>query len=886
MGSPAVTISPAVQTLEAIGDSLRMTAVVRDRAGAVVVGASVAWTSSRPDILSVDGGGLVRALAKGDGTIRAEALGASATASITVSGTAIVTTVGPAGGAVAHPAGASLVIPAGAVASAVVVRIETIPSEEPVAERASESFRFSVTGTASTAFARRTSAGPSADVPAYATLVLPLTRPVAAAGELLARVRVSNESLPRYAADAALGTASTLQFSVPLEAAFYPLEAVALLLGAADGCESKYELREARADDAAWDSTTPPVIFIHGWQPALGSCLMWQSFNPEAFGGAIFTALSSRGLQTRTNYWRYTYPSFNSVDAAASDLASELQQKFGGRTDVIIVAHSMGGLVARAAVELHGAGTQVRRVITLGTPHVGTPLAVPAAWLNLTPFLSFGSQGTKDLQPESSNGFIRRLNAASLPARRPTYHTIAGDLQGGSCTSSPVFCGMFEAGDRILRLLGPGSDGVVPTPSAAWTATDPDGRYGEVAMGLNHDAVTSDAALLQRVAALVEEAVSSLVPPDSGQTLSVSSRGSHSCALRASGEAFCWGYNVRGQLGDGSTGSSGTPVRVTGGHQFREISVGGYHTCAIKATGAAYCWGYNQYGQLGTGGTEDAGIPVPVAGGYSFVQISAGELHTCGLTADGTALCWGYNESGQLGTGIVDGSSQGPIPHPRAERVAGAIAFSRVEAGYTQTCAIASGGATYCWGSTANGQLGDGRGLETPSRPAPTQVTGGHGFVAVSAGAGFTCAVTAANDAFCWGLNADGQLGVGTSDADVHSVPQRVPGSFRVVSAGIGTTCAVGTDAKGYCWGSYGRGTLGVSQAPELCNNSGCSTRPIRTALAASSRWVSASRHPGGAHVCAVSTGDEVYCWGSGIRGQLGNGGFNDSSAPVRVTLP
>jgi alpha-tubulin suppressor-like RCC1 family protein/pimeloyl-ACP methyl ester carboxylesterase len=879
--SPSVSISPSSSTLEAIGDTVRLVAQVRDGTGALVPDAAVIWTSSNPAIASVDGSGLLRALGKGDVNVRADALGASSTAALTVTGTAVVATVGPSGGTVTHPAGATLQIPAGALASATSVRIELAAVADPVEARASESFQFRLTGTGGALLARQGTAGQSAPAPLYATIVLPLTKQVSAAGELVARVNLAGQELPRYAADAALEAGgAAVRFSVPLVRESFPLDAVALLLGSLGGCADKYELRPASSEDVEWDTTTPPVILIHGWQSDRGSCPMWQSFQADSFGVPVFEALTAAGLRGRVNYWRYTYPTFNSIDAAARDLAAELETRFPRRTDVVIVAHSMGGLVARAAVELHGAGDRVHRVITLGTPHRGTPLAVAGAWVNLTPFLSFGSQGVKDLQPESVNGFLAHLNASSLAARRSVYHTIAGDREGGACTSK---CGLYEAGGRLLGMMGLPNDGIVPVASATWAGTDPEGRSSELRAGLNHDALTTESAVLQRVAALVQAALPPVVPPAPAAALAVSSRGGHSCALRSTGEAYCWGYNERGQLGNGNTFTSATPVRVAGGRAFREIAAGGYHTCALTSAGAAYCWGWNRYGQLGSGSTEDSHVPVPVGGGHSFVQISAGELYTCGLTAGGTVHCWGWNDAGQLGIGVADGASP-EIPHPLPERVVGGVSFSRLEAGYTQTCAIAAGGTAYCWGGNGQGQVGDGS--SGGSRPGPVPVAGGHSFVSITAGAGYTCGVTSDSKAYCWGRNFDGQLGIGSADDVAHGTPAAVAGSFTLVSAGNGTTCAVGTDVRVYCWGAYGRGTLGLPQAPDLCNGYGCSARPVRTSLTATARAVSGSRSGSGMHVCSVSDANEIYCWGSGIRGQLGNGGFSDSAAPVRVTIP
>jgi alpha-tubulin suppressor-like RCC1 family protein len=141
----------------------------------------------------------------------------------------------------------------------------------------------------------------------------------------------------------------------------------------------------------------------------------------------------------------------------------------------------------------------------------------------------------------------------------------------------------------------------------------------------------------------------------------------HSCALTASGDAYCWGDGEFGQLGDSTQGST-TPQLVLGGHTFVAIAAGATHICALATGGAAYCWGNDTNGQLGTSVPLDvcAGtrvgdvlcslIPVPVAGGLSFASLTTGFHHTCGVTTAGLAYCWGLNDLGQLGSQAGRGS--------------------------------------------------------------------------------------------------------------------------------------------------------------------------------------------------------------------------------------
>ncbi|HEY2848937.1 MAG TPA: Ig-like domain-containing protein, partial [Gemmatimonadaceae bacterium] len=176
----------------------------------------------------------------------------------------------------------------------------------------------------------------------------------------------------------------------------------------------------------------------------------------------------------------------------------------------------------------------------------------------------------------------------------------------------------------------------------------------------------------------------------------------HSCTLATDGSAWCFGGDEADQLGDSTEINSNAPVATKGGLHFAAISSGYAHNCGLTTSGsAAYCWGDNLSGELGDGTTAHRATPVAVTGGQTFTSISAGEDHTCGLTAAGVAWCWGNNQSGQLGNGQTVNS-----PSPVA--VSGAITFASISAGFQNTCGVSGAGAVYCWGDNTRGQLGNG----------------------------------------------------------------------------------------------------------------------------------------------------------------------------------
>ena len=176
----------------------------------------------------------------------------------------------------------------------------------------------------------------------------------------------------------------------------------------------------------------------------------------------------------------------------------------------------------------------------------------------------------------------------------------------------------------------------------------------------------------------------------------------HTCALDTVGHAFCWGQNLAGQLGDGTTILRTVPNPVGGDLLFRSIAAGGSHTCALTTENQAYCWGRNNMGQLGIDDNQPHTLPSRVGGPVTqFASVSAGAVYSCGLTEGGNAYCWGRNSYGQLGDGTT-------MDRATPVKVAGGLTFATIQANGAHTCGATAAGATYCWGNNSDGQLGDG----------------------------------------------------------------------------------------------------------------------------------------------------------------------------------
>lgn len=291
--------------------------------------------------------------------------------------------------------------------------------------------------------------------------------------------------------------------------------------------------------------------------------------------------------------------------------------------------------------------------------------------------------------------------------------------------------------------------------------------------------------------------------------------------------------------------------------------------------------------------------PKPPAGALHFVDLTAGLEVNCGLVASGAAYCWGDGTFGELGIGIWDsigGTSQIAV-RSRPVAVLGGHSFTSITAGSEDTCGIATNGAAYCWGENSYGSLGDGT---TPAAGAvatiPTAVAGGFLFVELSSGSMQTCGLTKSRDPVCWGLietgmpvivpafaginlkhmntggnSAGGPCFLSTSGAAycgilADTVATSHPWSSFTV--GWAYACALTPDGHAYCWGSNDQGQLSNDSTTETCAGHACSSAPLAMTGGLTFLSVSAGHH----HSCGVTTAHDVYCWGGGFYGELGDG--------------
>ncbi|RMF17286.1 MAG: hypothetical protein D6761_04565 [Candidatus Dadabacteria bacterium] len=391
------------------------------------------------------------------------------------------------------------------------------------------------------------------------------------------------------------------------------------------------------------------------------------------------------------------------------------------------------------------------------------------------------------------------------------------------------------------------------------------------------------------------------------------------CAVRNDDTLWCWGDNGNGTVGNGSTVDVSSPTQVTAAPAVdRFVGTQGQAPCLIDRSGSLWCWGANGLGQVGVGQnvatvstpTTVTGIPAPVR------DASAGFASTCAIGGDDQLYCWGAllddggaiqmvstptAKSAWLPTGEAiaeleagfqemcvrnqpgDVWCAGSNWHGKAGTTAGAprstpgridaASWQEVAVGQLATCGVRNDGRVLCWGMQASGRLGNGSSNPLQSQGSPTPVSETFSARAISGLEGSFCAIATDGGLWCWGENDFGQLGLGPAGSAV-TTPQQVSAGtqWQQVAMGLGFACGIQIDGSLWCWGSDGQDELGLG--PGIQNQN----VPVRVGVANDWQAVAA----GGSHACGLRAGT-LWCWGDNSQGQLGTGDTSNRSVPTQI---
>ncbi|WP_413462855.1 Ig-like domain repeat protein, partial [Salinispora arenicola] len=361
----------------------------------------------------------------------------------------------------------------------------------------------------------------------------------------------------------------------------------------------------------------------------------------------------------------------------------------------------------------------------------------------------------------------------------------------------------------------------------------------------------------------------------------VLAQGVPSAAAGPPGTGLAWGNNSDGELGDGTNNGSSTPIAVDlpADTTITAIAAGTAYGLALTSAGTVLAWGDNSAGQLGDGTTTDSSTPVTVdlPAGTTITAVAAGDRHSLALTSTGTMLAWGENFIGQLGDGTTTRRST-----PVAVDLPAGTTVTAVAAGDRHSLALTSADTVLAWGDNSAGQLGDGTTTDS-STPVTVDLPAGTTITTVAAGAYHSLALTSADTMLAWGYNIFGQLGDGTTTDRDTPVAVDLPAGTTIttVAGGARHTLAMTSAGTMLAWGHNNFGQLGDGTTTDRSTPVAVDL-PADTTITTTTTTVAA----GAFHSLAVTSAGTMLAWGYNALGQLGDGTTTHRSAPVAVDLP
>jgi alpha-tubulin suppressor-like RCC1 family protein len=408
-----------------------------------------------------------------------------------------------------------------------------------------------------------------------------------------------------------------------------------------------------------------------------------------------------------------------------------------------------------------------------------------------------------------------------------------------------------------------------PTPGAGESDASAEASLADASRA--DTSTSSDGALDAPQDVDAGDASSSVTCAVSPCAVRIAAGNDHACAVMSDKTVRCWGANYWGQAGQvlPTDGGQGAPlltaVPVPGLASVRTITLGAEHSCALLDNDQVRCWGSNKYAQLGQpadGGESFTATLATVATTGTLADISAGFFHTCVLRADGTIQCWGNNQQNQIGALAAGGGSLGNYVDMPTE--SGLTGVKQLDVGGRFGCGLLGDGGVSCWGTNANGELG--RGTTGASDPASAAVVGIPGVVTrVGRSLGYGEGIILSDQTVrLWGYNNKGQLGPATDAGSTGTMVALGLGGVVDLGIGASASCALTTDGGAACWGGTTSGVVGVDPDAGPSHPEPVQVGGVSDAVQLAVAW--------DGFACALRKNGSVVCWGNNYFGNLGRG--------------
>ena len=353
----------------------------------------------------------------------------------------------------------------------------------------------------------------------------------------------------------------------------------------------------------------------------------------------------------------------------------------------------------------------------------------------------------------------------------------------------------------------------------------------------------------------------------------VSAGYNHSLAIDEEGNLYAWGRNDYGQLGDGTTNNSGTPIQIMEGTKFKEVSAGTYCSLAIDEDGNLYAWGRYYWDSFG-GESIVKNTPTLIQEDTKFIKVSNGvstSQPVCiAIDEEGNLWGWGENTLGTLGTGTKESSSV-PV------RIKEGTKFKKISVGGGHSLAIDIDNNLWSWGFNNVGQLGNN---SSATAYEPIQIMQGTKIKEIIADGQFSLAIDETGTLWSWGNNFRGALGNGTTTSgyEVNGIPNKVQTDrkFKKISGGSANSFGIDTENNLWAWGFTSSGRLGIGETDNT-------EVTLPTIVKEGTKFKEISG--GSSHTLAIDEEGNLWSWGSNGNGELGNGTTNSSNVPIKIKL-